>query len=194
MPTVEFCILRVGLKMLSLNLIDDCLHLAFRLQNKQLVGAAKRAVQKQRNVMLMNLIDFHEEKDDPDSQSSMIKSLTQIANFTQKQLRKEDYSNLYKDFDTLLKIDDITDLELADFNGWDINLEEYQKALDFEFQGNFMQAERIYKNNGIKNDVLRVQNLQRELCKDLREGEKQLSLVNINSLLQEYQKIEKEVN
>ena len=107
----------------------------------------------------MNLIDFHEEQDDPDSQSSMIRSLTQVANFTQKQLRKEDYSNLYKDFDTLLKIDDITDLELADFNGWDINLEEYQKALDFEFQGNFIQAERIYKNNGIKNDVLRVQNL-----------------------------------
>ena len=75
--------------------------------------------------MLMNLIDFHEEQDDPDSQSSMIRSLTQVANFTQKQLRKEDYSNLYKDFDTLLKIDDITDLELADFNGWDINLEEY---------------------------------------------------------------------
>ena len=75
--------------------------------------------------MLMNLIDFHEEQDYPDSQSSMIRSLTQVANFTQKQLRKEDYSNLYKDFDTLLKIDDITDLELADFNGWDINLEEY---------------------------------------------------------------------
>ena len=122
--------------------------------------------------MLINLIDYHEEKDDPDSQSTMVKSLTQIANFTQKQLRKEDYCNLYKDFDTLLKIDDITDLELADFNGWDINLEEYQKALDFEFQGNFIQAERIYKNNGIKNDVLRVQNLQKELSKDLREGEK----------------------
>jgi hypothetical protein len=40
-------------------------------------------------------------------------------------LKKEDFSNLYKDFETLLKIDDITDLELSDFNGWEINLEEY---------------------------------------------------------------------
>jgi len=32
---------------------------------------------------------------------------------------------LYKDFETLLKIDDITDLELSDFNGWEINLEDY---------------------------------------------------------------------
>lgn len=98
--------------------------------------------------------------------------MTQIANFSQKQLKKEDYSNLFKDFETMLKIDDITDLELTDFNGWDINLEDYQKALDLEFQGNFIEAETIYKNNGIKNDILRVQNLQKELSKELREGEK----------------------
>ena len=36
--------------------------------------------------------------------------------------QKEDYNNLYKDFDTLLKIDDINDLDLSDFNGWDIDL------------------------------------------------------------------------
>ena len=51
---------------------------------------------------------------------------------------------MYKDFETLLKIDDITDLELTDFNGWEINLEQYQKALDLEFSGNFVEAEQIY--------------------------------------------------
>jgi hypothetical protein len=35
-----------------------------------------------------------------------------------------------------------------------------------------MQAEEIYKRNGIKNDVFRVQNLQKELGKDLRDGER----------------------
>ena len=50
-------------------------------------------------------------------------------------MKKEDLNNLFKDFDTLLKIDDITDLELADFNAWELNLDEYQKALDFEFKG-----------------------------------------------------------
>jgi hypothetical protein len=80
---------------------------------------------QQHNPMLTNLIDFHQEKENPDQQSTMIKALTQIANFSQKQLKKEDYNNLHKDFETLLKIDDITDLELSDFNGWDINLEDY---------------------------------------------------------------------
>ena len=112
------------------------------------------------------------EKENPNYQTSLVRAMNQIANFSQKQLKKEDYSNLYKDFETLLKIDDITDLELSDFNGWDINLEDYQKALDLEFQGNFMEAEQIYKRSGIKNDVLRVQNLQKELSKELREGEK----------------------
>ena len=82
--------------------------------------------------------------------------MTQIANFSGKQLRKEDYNNIYKDFETLTKIDDITDLELRDFNGWEIDLEAYQKALDLEFQGKFKEAEKIYEANNIKNDVLRV--------------------------------------
>ena len=116
-----------------------------------------------------------------------MKAMTQIANFSQKQLRKEDYNNLYKDFETLLKIDDITDLELTDFNGWEINLDQYQRALDLEFSGNFAEAEQIYQANGIKNDVLRVQNLQKELSKELRDGEKYLTMVNINSLMNDLQ-------
>jgi hypothetical protein len=69
------------------------------------------------------LIEYHEEKVNPGTSSSLVKAMTQIANFSGKQLRKEDYNNLYKDFETLVKIDDITDLELKDFNGWEINLE-----------------------------------------------------------------------
>ncbi len=64
-------------------------------------------------------------------------------------MRKEDYLNLYKDFDTLLKIDDISDLELTDFNGWEFNLEAYQIALEYEFQGEFDKALKIYEENKI---------------------------------------------
>jgi hypothetical protein len=172
LPTLDFCILKVGLKMLSLGLIDDALHIAFRLNNRQILSHAYVFANKQRNPILTNLIDYHMEKEDPNHQTTMAKAISQIANFSQKQLKKEDFNNLQKDFETLIKIDDISDLELADFNGWDINLEEYQKALDLEFQGNFQQAEEIYKRNGIKNDVLRVQNLQKELGKELRDGER----------------------
>ena len=94
---------------------------------------------------------------------------------------------MYKDFETLVKIDDITDLELRDFNGWEIDLEQYQKALDLEFEGNFAEAEKIYTKNNIKNDVSRAQNLQKELSKELREGEKYLTLVNMNDLLKDFQ-------
>ena len=68
-------------------------------------------------------------------------------------MKKEDYLNLYKDFDTLLKIDDISDLELTDFNGWEFNLDRYQKALEFELQGDFYAALEIYQQNEIQCDI-----------------------------------------
>ena len=132
---------------------------------------------------MQHMIDYHISKLDPGQQQSLVAAMTQLANFSQKNLKKEDFSNLYKDFETLLKIDDITDLELSDFNGWEINLEEYQHALDLEFQGRYKEAQEIYESNGIKNDALRVKNLQAEFSKELGAGERYLSLVDTSRLL-----------
>ena len=104
----------------------------------------------------------------------MIRSMTQIANFTKEVLKKEDYLNLYKDFDTLLKIDDISDLELTDFNGWEFNLDLYQKALEYELSGNFDKALKIYQDNKIQADIERVKALKTELYQEIRTGEKNL--------------------
>ena len=76
-----------------------------------------------------------------------------IANFSKKQLKKDDFNNLFKDFDTLLKIDDISDLELSHFNHWDLNLDEYQKALSLQFDGKFSEAEKIYAENKLQSEV-----------------------------------------
>ena len=73
-----------------------------------------------------------------------------------------------------MKIDDISDLELNEFNSWEINLDEYQKALDLEFEGKFEEAQKIYEANGLNNDVYRVKSIIGELSKELREGEKHL--------------------
>ena len=82
-----------------------------------------------------------------------------------------------------MRIDDITDLELKDFNSWEINLEDYQKALDLEFEGKFEEAMKIYKDNDLKNDVFRVENISKELNKELREGEKHLIFEDIKKFL-----------
>ena len=105
---------------------------------------------KKKDVVSINLLSYYSQKleedgNQPSRQTSFIKSMTQIANFTKKVLKKEDYLNLYKDFDTLLKIDDISDLELTDFNGWEFNLDKYQKALEFELAGDFDAALEIYQ-------------------------------------------------
>jgi hypothetical protein len=57
----------------------------------------------------------------------------------------------------LLRIDDINDLELTDFNSWDINLEAYQTALNYELDGKFEEARKIYKDNNLSSDMARVE-------------------------------------
>jgi hypothetical protein len=82
-----------------------------------------------------------------------------------------------------LRIDDISDLELNDFNSWEINLEEYQKALDLEFEGRFEEAKKIYEDNGLNNDVYRVNSILGELNKELRDGEKHLIFSDIRKIM-----------
>uniref|UniRef100_A0A7S3IMR1 Uncharacterized protein n=1 Tax=Strombidium inclinatum TaxID=197538 RepID=A0A7S3IMR1_9SPIT len=114
----------------------------------------------------------------------MVKAMTQMANFTKKVLKKEDYLNLYKDFYTLLKIDDISDLELKDFNGWEFDLEAYQRALEFELAGEFDKALEVYKKNKIQSDIERVKALKEALNKELSPGERHLTFQNMNDAFQ----------
>ena len=110
--SLGFCILRLGLKYMTMNMFDEALFLAFRSKIPQLLTACKAYTRIKGDVTVENLISMHEEKTAPGTSSSILKAMIQIANFSGKQLRKEDYNNLYKDFETLIKIEDITDLEL----------------------------------------------------------------------------------
>lgn len=105
---------------------EEALFIAFEIQSSPLLNYIRVIARKQKNVIVESLVDFHKEKQNPGSTTtSLLKSMTQISNFSKKQLKKEDFSNLFKDFDTLLRIDDISDLELNDFNSWEFNLDEY---------------------------------------------------------------------
>ena len=115
----------MGYKYLSLEMVDEALYLTIHSKIPHLLQAAKRYARKKKDVMLEKLLEYHEEKASPGNSATLLKALAQIANFSGKFLRKEDYNNLLKDFETLLRIDDITDLELKDFNGWEIDLEQY---------------------------------------------------------------------
>jgi hypothetical protein len=74
-------------------------------------------------------------------------------------------------------------LELQDFNSWEINLEEYQKALDLEFEGKFEEAIKIYEKNGLNNDVFRVKSIMGELSKELRDGERHMIFEDIKKYI-----------
>ena len=72
--------------------------------------------------------------------------------------------------------------ELTDFNGWEFNLEQYQRALEHELAGEFDEALKIYQANKIHGDIERVQALKKEIYKDIRDGEKYLVLHNVKDI------------
>ena len=182
--TIEYAFIKLGIKYLTLKMYEEALYLGFAMESSPLINYIRMMARKQKNVIVESLIDFHKEKQNPGSTTtSLLKSMIQISNFSKKQLKKEDFSNLYKDFDTLLRIDDISDLELNDFNSWEFNLDEYQKALDFEFEGKFEEAMQIYEKNDLNNDVLRVKSIIGELNKELRDGEKHLIMSDIRKFV-----------
>jgi hypothetical protein len=81
--SIEFCLLKLGLKYLSMDLPDEALHLAFKMENNAaLLASARQYAKKKKNVMLINLIDFHKQKSSPGAQSSLVKSMTHLANFS----------------------------------------------------------------------------------------------------------------
>ena len=73
-----------------------------------------------------------------------------------------------------MKINDIGDLELTDFNGWEFDLEQYQEALKYELSGEFDKALKKYTDNKIHSDIERVKMLKKEIYKEIRDGEKNL--------------------
>lgn len=72
---------------------------------------------------------------------------------------------------------------MSDFNSWEINLDDYQKALDFEFEGKFEEAMKIYEENGLNNDIFRVKSIMNELSKEIRDGEKHLIFEDIKKFI-----------
>jgi len=128
MHTIKFLFLRLTLKYLALGMTEEAIYLALKTNQPEIQAVCRSHAQMNNDIVAINLLEFHDQNQNEQQlprQVGWVKSLTQIANFTKKVLKKEDYLNLFKDFDTLLKIDHINDLELSDFNGWEFDLEAY---------------------------------------------------------------------
>lgn len=152
-------------------------------KSTQLLNTIAIFARAQKNVSVLGLVNYIKEQWEPGSSNiSLVKSMEQIANFSKKQLKKEDLGNIYKDFETLLRIDDINDLELSDFNSWDINLEAYQTALNLELDGKFEEAKQFYKDNNLTSDMTRVDNIQKQITKEMAEHEQNIFFYELKNL------------
>ena len=173
--TIEFYFLKIGIKYLTIGLYEPSIKIALEMKSTQLLSTISMFAKAQKNASILGLVNYIKEQWNPgSSNSSLVKAMEQIANFSKKQLKKEDLGNIYKDFETLLRIDDINDLELSDFNSWEINLDAYQTALNFELDGKYDEAKKLYKENNLTSDMTRVDNIQKQINKEMAEREKNI--------------------
>ena len=181
--TIDFYFLKVGIKYLTLSCFEPAIKIALESKSKQLLNTIAIFARAQKNISVLGLVNYVKEQWEPGSSNiSLVKSMEQIANFSKKQLKKEDLGNIYKDFETLLRIDDINDLELSDFNSWEINLEAYQTALNLELDGKFEEAKQLYKDNNLTSDMTRVDNIQKQINKELSQNDKNIFFYELKNL------------
>lgn len=181
--TIEFYFLKLGIKYLTLSLYEPSLKIALETKSHHLINTILVFARAQKNASILGLVNYIKEQWHPGSSNiTLVKSMEQIANFSKKQLKKEDLGNIYKDFETLLRIDDINDLELSDFNSWEINLEAYQTALNYELDGKFDEAKQLYKENNLTSDMTRVDNIQKQINKEMAEREKNIFFSELKNL------------
>lgn len=125
--TVDYYYLKIALKFLTLFRYENAIKIALQMESYQLKSTIQSFAISHHNIPIISLMS-HIMKDsalDENQDDSLVSAMSRIANFSKKQLRKEDLANIYKDFETLIRVKDINDLELSDFNSWDIDLEEY---------------------------------------------------------------------
>jgi len=76
-------------------------------------------------------------------------------------LSKEDTQRVMNEYHSLMNIENINELDLSQFDSWNINFEQYETALDLELKGDYEKAAILYKNNKLEADAKRAETLNK---------------------------------
>ncbi len=91
--------------------------------------------------------------------TTLAQEMTKISDYTHKALTGEDIQNVINDYHTLMNVTSIHELDLDEFNSWEINLKDYEKALQLELDGAYDEAKTIYEKNKLSADAKRAETL-----------------------------------
>jgi len=91
--------------------------------------------------------------------NTLTQDITKISEYAHKTLMGEDMQNIINDYNILMNVRSVHELDLEEFNPWEINLREYERALRLELDGKYNEAKEIYLRNKLDIDAKRVGNL-----------------------------------
>ena len=117
--------------------------------------------------------------------SNLAMELGRIAEFTHKSMINDDIQNLVNDIHTIMNVESVHELDLDDFNSWEINLEEYERALEYELKGEFEKAEELYERNKLKSDKIRVNAIRKVLTTNRVKNQEPINFIELNELFEQ---------
>lgn len=152
---------KLGYRMMDSGHLEEAFKLGRMIRSIKLLHELAYFAEKEGFIGLA-LIARHEREQIDEHNISIHEELEKVLTLPGKTLTANDYKNLVHDFDEIMSISSIAEaLErggyLVESNYWEINLEDYAKALLFEAEGRYSEALVVYKANSLAQDIQRVE-------------------------------------
>jgi len=150
---------KLGQRLLTSNYYEEAYNIALASESAILMRNIEYYCKWRGMLVMAEAAKKEAMKYDP-SITTMAQEMTKISEYTHKTLTAEDIQNIINDYNILMNVNSIHELDLDEFNSWEINLKEYEKALQLELDGDYEEAKIIYERNKLGADAKRAENLQ----------------------------------
>mmetsp|Transcript_25678 Transcript_25678/g.44978 ORF Transcript_25678/g.44978 Transcript_25678/m.44978 type:complete len:213 (-) Transcript_25678:915-1553(-) len=152
---------KLGYRMMDSGFLEETFKLARLIRSIKLLHDLAFFAEKEGFIGLA-LIAKHERESMDEHCISIHEELEKVMSLPGKTLTANDYKHLVHDCDEIMSISSISEAQdrggyLVESNYWEINLEDYAKALLLEADGRYTEALAIYKANSLAQDIQRVE-------------------------------------
>ncbi len=166
---------QIGQRLLAIGRHEETFRVALVVESAKLMRNIEVYCKWKGRLVLAETAKKEAMRIDP-SITTLAQEMAKISDYTHKALTGEDIQNVINDYHTLMNVSSIHELDLDEFNSWEINLKEYEKALQLELDGDFDEAKRIYEKSKLTADAKRAETLS-QLMKSINQNAVQFTEV-----------------
>jgi len=161
--------IRLGYQLLSIGNYEQAFLLGRKLRSIRLLNDISYLADSKGFKGIATLAKYEREMMDEEYVSPK-QEIEEIIKKTGRVMTSADYALLLNDYEEIMNLTNINEAlgkggYLDEKNFWEINLDEYAKAMFFEGEGKFEEALQIYTSNSLTHEITRVKLIVENLKK-----------------------------